>query len=158
MGLHFFPRIFKPVLSLCLFLSVGAGMCIAPQTPSEPALRDRGRLADSYVHKKLPMWQRRLKLQDWKISILSVHTSDLRPRTLGNIHWDTDNKTAVIRVLDASDYQLPYRAAIKDMEFTIVHELIHLELVGLPRSEETHSNEEHAINQIADALLDSTEE
>lgn len=141
---------------MAFFLAVAsAGVCLAPQTQSEPPLRDRGALADEYVHEKLPFWQKRLELRDWKISILSVHSSGLRPRTLGNIHWDADQKTAVIRVLDASDYKTPYRAALKDMEFTIVHELIHLELASLPRTDASRSDEEHAVNHLADALLES---
>ncbi len=72
---------------------------------------------------------------------------------MGNIHWDKDKKTGVIRVLDASDYRMPYQAALNDMEFTVVHELIHLELASLPRSEASRSDEEHAINHLAGALL-----
>jgi len=130
-------------------------VCSAPERASEPGLRERGLLADKFLHEKLPFWQNRLKLQDWKISILSVHPSDMRPHTLGNIHWDTDNKSAVIRVLNASDYQMPFQATLNDLEFTIVHELIHLELVSLPRSEASRSDEEYAINHLADALLQS---
>ena len=112
-------------------------------------------LAEKFIHEKLPFWQNRLQLQDWKISVLSVHPSDMRPHTLGNIHWDTDNKTAVIRVLNASDYQTPMRATLDDLEFTLVHELIHLELVPLPRSEASRSDEEYAINHLAAALIQS---
>ena len=110
-------------------------------------------MADKYVHEKLPVWQRRLKLEDWKITVLSVHPTGLREHTLGNIHWDAEKKTAVIRVLNASDYRMPYHATLNDLEFTIVHELIHLELVSLPRSEASRSDEEQAINHLADALL-----
>jgi len=42
---------------------------------------------------------------------------------------------------------------LKDMEFTIVHELIHLELASLPKSEASRSSEEFAVNRIADALI-----
>jgi hypothetical protein len=42
---------------------------------------------------------------------------------------------------------------LDDMEFTVVHELIHLELSSLPRSEASRRDEEYAVNQIADALL-----
>ncbi|HUI77706.1 MAG TPA: hypothetical protein VLY24_07305 [Bryobacteraceae bacterium] len=102
---------------------------------------------------RLAVWQQRLNLQDWKISIIMSHPSDLKPKTLGNIHWDAEKKSAVIRVLDASDYRLSYREMLEDMEFTVVHELIHLELSSLPRSEASRREEEHAVNTIADALL-----
>jgi len=86
------------------------------------------------------------------------HPTDLRRGTLGNVHWDADKKTAVIRVLDASDYQRPFRPTLEDMEFTVVHELVHLELTSLTRnfksrSEESFSQEEQAVNRVSDALL-----
>ena len=86
------------------------------------------------------------------------HPSELRRGTLGNVHWDADKKTATIRVLDASDYGRPFRATLEDMEFTVVHELVHLELASLTRnfksrSEESFSEEEQAVNRMSDALL-----
>jgi len=86
------------------------------------------------------------------------HPSDLRRGTLGNVRWDVDQKKAVIRVLDASEYQKPFVVALKDMEFTVVHELTHLELSSLTRnfksrSEESFSEEEKAVNRMSDALL-----
>jgi hypothetical protein len=127
-------------------------------TPKEPPVRERGPLADKYLKQRLTLWQDRLNLQDWKISIIQSHPGNLRPGTLGNIHWDADRQTAVIRVLDASDYQRPMSAALKDMEFTVVHELVHLDLSSLTRnfksrSEESYSGEEQAVNRMADALL-----
>jgi len=154
MGLRLVYR-FKPVFLLLLLAGITVRVCSAPQTPREPSPGERGLLADKFVREKLPFWQNRLQLQDWKITILSVHPSDMRAHTLGNIHWDTDNKTAVIRVLNASDYQTPIRATLDDLEFTIVHELIHLELVPLPRSEASRSDEEYAINHLAAALIQS---
>jgi hypothetical protein len=144
-----FRRVFVGVSAFGIL----AGVCLAPETPKEPSLRERGLLADRYVHEKLPEWQRRLKLEDWKICILSARQTELRPHTMGNVHWDADKKTAVIRVLNASDYHMPFRATLNDMEFTIVHELIHLEMVSLPRSEASRSDEEFAINNLTDALL-----
>jgi hypothetical protein len=82
--------------------------------------------------------------------------SDLT-KTLGNIHWDLDKKTAVIRVLDPADYRLPFQAMLDDMEFTVVHELIHLDmapvLTDLQRNEANRREEEYAVNHVAEALL-----
>lgn len=142
---------------MCLLGTVAA-VCVAPQTPKEPPANEREPIAETYLRQRLALWQDRLKLGDWKISVIQSHPRNLRPGTLGNIHWDADQETAVIRVLDASDYQMPLRAALKDMEFTVVHELIHLELSSLTRnfksrSEESYSGEEQAVNRMADALL-----
>jgi hypothetical protein len=107
---------------------------------------------------KLSAWQKRLNLQDWNITVVLARATELKPKTLGNIHWDTDKKTATIHVLDPADYHLPFAAMLQDMEFTIVHELIHLELspvlAPLQRTDENRRDEEHAVNHMAQALLD----
>jgi hypothetical protein len=63
----------------------------------------------------------------------------------------------VIRVLDPADYSLPFPEMLDDMEFTVVHELIHLEMAPVlshfARSDADRSEEEHAVNHMADALL-----
>ena len=145
------PGLLGPILSLVLFSSFSHAA--SAQTPPEPDAQQRGVVVETFVNERLAVWQQRLTLSDWKITILMSHPSDLKPKTLGNIHWDADKKSAVIRVLDASDYRLPFREMLEDMEFTVVHELIHLELSSLPRSEASRREEEHAVNQIADALL-----
>jgi hypothetical protein len=109
--------------------------------------------AGNYLNARLGLWQQRMNLGDWKIAIVMSHPGDLRPKTLGNIHWDANKKTAVIRVLDAGDYQLSCREALPDMEVTLVHELVHLELSALPRSQASRREEEFAVNRIAEALV-----
>jgi hypothetical protein len=82
-----------------------------------------------------------------------VRANGLEPKTLGNIHWDTDVKKATIDVLSPEDYTLSTPEMLGDMEFTIVHELVHLELATLPRGDATRGEEEHAVNRITTALL-----
>ena len=115
-------------------------------------------MAESFSAEKLWKWQKRLHLQDWKISLAIVRTAELKPKTLGNIHWDGEKKTAVIRVLDPADYKLTAQAMLDDMEFTVVHELIHLELspvlTPLQRNDANRLEEEYTVNHMAQALLD----
>jgi hypothetical protein len=157
-------RRFSNPITLSLFLlGAFAGRCLAPETPREPSLRERGPLAENYLRKRLPVWQKRLKLQDWTITLEMSHPSDLRRGSLGNVHWDVEKKTAMIRVLDASDYQTSFSATLKDMEFTIVHELTHLELSSLTRnfksrSEESVSEEERAVNRLSEAMMQLDQE
>jgi hypothetical protein len=105
----------------------------------------------------LALWQQRLNLQDWNITVAMARTGELKPKTLGNIHWDLPKKTALIHVLDPADYKLPFHEMLQDMEFTVVHELIHLELApilsDLQRSDANRREEEHSVNHMADALL-----
>jgi hypothetical protein len=129
-------------------------LCATVSAFAQNSQSDAGQLAQRHVTERLAYWQHRLKLDDWRISVAPARQSQLKPRTLGAIRWDKGKKTAEIWVLDPADYQLPYRAMLDDMELTIVHELIHLELASLPRSEASRSSEEHAVNGIADALLE----
>jgi hypothetical protein len=151
---RFFPGFSGPLLSFVFF---GLSFLPVPMAAAEAgvgaATPDHGEATANYLNGRLAIWQQRLNLQDWKISIIMSHPSELKPRTLGNIHWDSDKKAAVIRVLHPADYKMPYKAMLDDMEFTVVHELIHLELSSLPRSEASRSAEEYAVNQIAAALL-----
>ena len=110
-------------------------------------------VTERFAAERLWIWQQRLNLAEWNISVVVAHASDLKPRTLGNIHWDAEKKRAIIKVLHPSDYNMPMAEMLADVEFTVVHELIHLELSSLPRSDASRSEEEHAVNQIARALL-----
>jgi len=132
-----------------LFVLCATVSAFAQNNPAET-----GQLAQQHVMERLAYWQHRLKLEDWRISVAPARQSQLKPKTLGAIHWDKGKKTAEIWVLDPADYQLPYREMLDDMELTIVHELVHLELASLPRSQASRSSEEHAVNGIADALLE----
>jgi len=132
-------------------------MAHAQEVPAQPTARERTLLAESFASERLWVWQKRLNLQDWNISVAVVPASALKAKTLGNVHWELDKKTAVIRVLDPVDYRLPFKEMLQDMEFTVVHELIHLELApvlsDLQRSDANRREEEHAVNHVADALL-----
>lgn len=123
--------------------------------PSVPA--ERTLLAERFASEKVLGWQKRLNLQDWTVSVAVLRSTALKPNTVGNIHWDREKKTATISVLDPADYKLPFDAMLKDIEFTVVHELIHLEmspiLADLKRTDANRMEEEHAVNHMAEALL-----
>ena len=146
---------FSLLLPVLLLGSVGTGT--AQPSSAAPPLRERTALAESFVAERLSVWQERLDLKEWKISVVLSRATELKPKTLGNIHWDLDRKTAVIRVLDPADYRLPFKEMLQDMEFTVVHELIHLGLApvlsDLQRSDANRRDEEHTVNHLADAFL-----
>ena len=120
-------------LSGCL-LPIAVSVLFLPKgkagDPAVPETWDCSEQARNLINEKLRIWQQRLKLENWKISVTTTRLTELKPKTLGNIHWDADKKTAIIRVLSPSDYQFSCSDALKDIEFTIVHELIHLEQIG----------------------------
>ncbi len=108
---------------------------------------------DEFLEQKLASWQKRLKLDEWKITVTLTPRAALKPGTLGGIKWDKKKHTAAIAIIAPADYHMTEAAMLDDMEFTIVHELVHLELASLPKSEASRSTEEFAVNQLADALL-----
>src|SRR5579864_5837521 len=122
-----------------------AGSCLAagpvsgsiPQMAATP--QERELQAETFVAAKLQLWQQRLNLAKWTIRANLVRTSSLKPKTLGGINWDSTTMTATIAVMSTYDYKLPFDAMLDDMEFTVVHELVHLQLSSLPRSEASRS-------------------
>jgi membrane protein required for beta-lactamase induction len=153
-------RLPGPALCFCLFVSFSStstAQQVSEQAPNAISSRERTLAAESFATERLYQWQKRLNLEDWKISVAMARTTELRPRTLGNIHWDLAKKTAVIHVLDPADYHMALHAMLDDMEFTVVHELLHLGfapvLADLQRTEANRREEEHTVNHMAEALL-----
>src|ERR1035441_4194012 len=129
----------------------------SPLKSGEPPASERKLLAERFASERLWVWQKRLNLQEWNVSVVASRANELKPKTVGNIHWDREKKTAVVRVLDPADYHLPFDEMLRDIEFTVIHKLIHLEMVPvlsyLQRTEENRREEEHAVNHMAEALL-----
>lgn len=135
---------------LCCLLPTRAGASELTEVRLTP---EQVAHASQFVDEKLAAWIDHLGLGEWKISASITPRKELKIKTLGGIHWDKKNKTAEIRVMDPADYRLPYPALLDDLEFTIVHELVHLELALLPRTAASRSEEEAAVNRLAEALL-----
>src|SRR5215469_7567433 len=146
--------ILRPLLAGVSILSVQLiAPCAQAASPLPSNAAECAAQADHLLPAKLVTWQKRLGLTDWKLSLLVAPATDLKPDTLGNVHWNIDQKVAVIRVLQPAGYQGSCSAAIEDMQTTVVHELVHLELSTLPRSTESRREEEKAVNRITGALL-----
>ena len=145
-----FPGFSTLVLPLVLFLTL-AGLSAYASSPAVPACAEAP--TAEFLNGRLAYWQQRLNLGDWKLSVIASHTSDLKPETLGNVHWDLDAKTAVVRVLSPADYKMTCRAALNDMELTIVHELVHITMSRMRNAQTNRGDEEEAVVQITDALI-----
>jgi hypothetical protein len=145
-----FAAAFSPGIAALLLASFATQ---AYGSSNAPSPQDHDAATSKFIVRKLQIWQDRMNLKDWDIRVSLVRADKLEPKTLGNIHWDSDVKTATISVLAPEDYTLPYKEMLDDMEFTVVHELVHLELASLPRSDASRRVEEYAVNQIATALL-----
>jgi hypothetical protein len=132
-------------LAIALLVFTSAGFAAEPQ--------DRKASTRAFVEEKVAVWQKRLKLDEWNIAVMMVRKDALKPDTLGGIKWDKKKRSATLWTLDPADYTVSDEDMRKDLEFTVVHELIHLELSSLPKSEASRRTEERAVNQLAEALL-----
>ena len=110
-------------------------------------------VTDEQAEDWLKLWQKRLRLEDWKIEVKIVRVWELERGTLGHIDWSTPHHTAVIKVLSPEDYELPADKIPADMELSIVHELVHLHLSALPLNKSSRGAEEQVVSMIADALV-----
>ncbi len=109
-------------------------------------------VTQAQVNRWVKLWQGRLALDEWKIDARIVRAQDLNPDTLGNLKWNAANRTAIIKVLNPADYDLAPTEIPADIERTVVHELVHLELSALPRNG-SKMVEESVVNKMTEALL-----
>src|SRR6478736_5190135 len=116
------------VILLCLGGSVALGAA-----PPEAEGKTLAAVTEAQVSNWTRLWQKRLHLEDWRVDVRIVRNSELRPETLGNLKWNNVSRTACIKVLNPLDYQIPAGDVPEDMEYTVLHELVHLQLSVLPR-------------------------
>lgn len=105
----------------------------------------------------LSKWQKILRLQDWDVHVIVVRGKDMNPvDRLGQLNYNMDKKTALIRLLDHVDWD-DYPQWPHDQERSLVHELVHLHLLPLSKSFESGSMElmfeEQAVDLITSALI-----
>jgi len=134
---------------LLLFVSLGNA---APES-RDRFITQKPVVTDEQVHDWLHIWQKRLRLEDWKVDVKIVRIWELEQGTLGHIDWSIPHKTATIKVLNPADYELPKDKIPADMELSIVHELVHLHLSVLPLNKSSRNAEEQVVSMIADALV-----
>lgn len=138
----------RSLVILCL------GMCVSlGALPPAGAQDGPTGVTDAQVDNWLRTWQKRLQLDDWQVTARIVRATELKPDTLGNLKWNSAEHTATIKVLNPVDYDLPSADIPEDIEYTIVHELIHLQLSVLPRDLGKKDIEESVVNKLAEALM-----
>lgn len=104
-----------------------------------------------HLDRQLKTWQKRLGMEDWRLTVKLVRQSSLEKNTWGNAEWDPAGKTGTISVLDPVDYNLTGADLRLDMECTIVHELVHIQVAPFDAPDE--NVREDVVNRIMTALL-----
>ena len=82
------------------------------------------------LRKTLEIWQQKLQLNQWTITLEVVPDRVLGGSAMGDIEWDVVQKRAFIRILREEDYDLSINMARLDQQATVIHELVHLMHAG----------------------------
>ena len=70
------------------------------------------------------VWQKRLRLSDWRVEVVLVGDKEIPKNRYGDIKYDRSSKEATIRILRPVAMQKRFGKA--PVEGTLVHELGHL--------------------------------
>src|SRR6266567_8356897 len=108
-ALHWVALVFQrkpgPALLALAILPLATALAGQNGISEESLAAERCTTAESFLTQRLFLWQKRLKLEDWTITFKLVRTGELKPKTLGNIHWDSDLKRANMSILNPADYK-----------------------------------------------------
>lgn len=111
-----------------------------------------------WLNERLVFWQRQLRLLDWNLSAELSTVAETRGKAaLTNVYSFT--KEARIRLLAPEEFPPPSdRTGNWDMEYTLVHELVHLHMEGWGEDARVEDSpawvaKECAIDMMADALV-----
>lgn len=106
------------------------------------------------LRKRLAYWQQRLRLGDWLITAEIVRLADFANEEAEAEVWtQRPSKRAHVRILDNRDYEDGFGAP-QDMEWSLVHELLHLHISGVKSDEFAYSlYEEQTIDSLAYAFV-----
>ena len=94
----------------------------------------------------MKFWQKRLGLEEWSLRLRVVRQSQIDHDSWGTAEWYPESKTGTINVLDPRDYNLRGADLKRDMECTIVHELVHIQVSPF-------TSREAFVNQIMTAVM-----
>lgn len=99
-------------------------------------------------------WQRRLRLQDWVIEVRLEKPDS--PTDYGYSDVDYHDRLAIVTIMPPAALPKSATANYRDLEQTLVHELLHIYFDALPGGE--LKDREQAINAIAQALVTAKRE
>lgn len=109
---------------------------------------------ETRLDRQMKFWQKRLGLEEWNLALRVVRQSEIDRNSWGSSEWDPDLKSGTISVLDPRDYNLKGGELKLDMECTIVHELVHIQVSPLDARDE--NTREQVVNNIMVALMNRT--
>lgn len=99
-------------------------------------------------------WQSRLKLADWDVSFSFAPLRDM-DESAGLVRLDTEGRRAMVLILAKEDYPDSWWPI--DIEWTLVHELVHIVIRPIESGTESRDTLENAVNSLTAGLLDRTQ-
>jgi len=121
-------------------------------------------LSQTWLDTMTTYWQRVLKLDDWEVRAHFVTFGDLPEDAMGASSRIVELRVLSIELLLPSEYckaSVKFKTVekkgaviVRDLEDTIVHELVHLRLREIAKSAQSDL-EEVTVNRITTALLDA---
>lgn len=121
--------------------------------------REKGR-AEKYIRRRLPHWQKILRLSDWEIFTEVVRSFNFDdPTTAADCTVFQRKRRAHVRFRNPADYtdganhpDVP--SGVDDLEYSIVHELLHIHFDELWKTgKRSEIAAEQAIHALATTLL-----
>ena len=104
----------------------------------------------------LDEWIKRLRLQDWDISVGIYRTTDFYNEGVGENTYNISSAKSTIRIIDPCDYPKNTKFP-QDMETSLVHELLHLKFAHFEPNDNTslqHTMWERTIQTMARTLVE----
>lgn len=108
------------------------------------------------LNELLKEWQKRLRLQDWEITLKVINDQSEDGQYASCKHC-FKYKSAVIRIYELPDTDQGDRTCNTDYEVTLIHELLHLHAAAFDSEIPKHLDDhiEFMIEAVARALVDA---
>ena len=113
-------------------------------------------LTEEQARGRCAYWQKVLCLQDWQVEVSVVREKQMSVEGLAECHWQIKKRWAVVNLRDYVDFD-PDWFGSRDMELSLVHELLHMHAAAFDDYEVDTPKEvalEQAIHAISTALVE----
>jgi hypothetical protein len=108
-------------------------------------------LTQAELDKLCALWQKRLRLQDWRVTVKLVRKYDL-PDCYAECVPHSRTKIAKIKIADPSDRD-PEWVDETELEWSLVHELMHLYCPDYSPGDDEDVEFETMLNLVSEALV-----
>jgi hypothetical protein len=99
-------------------------------------------------------WRDRLGLNQWAIKIDYCAPKEMQNEgAVGEVNWDAVRRTAIIRVLEPGHIDDKQFATVRDIENTVVHEMVHCVIGPIIKNKADYIRKENVVDDLTNALV-----